>query len=104
MFHPVRILNGVIQQAIDDGFVEPLLHVGDQYWQHVRAGIKTAKSCVSIDNFLDKLYELVPRAHGAHLIYVRLAEIASRLPAEQASLVRGRVDSWMATQRRKETQ
>ena len=91
VFHPVRIVDGVIQQAIDDGFVGPLLDLADGYEQKVRGGITAARSSKSIDDFLDKLYELVPRAFGARLIYTRLVANPSRLSPEQGSVMPNRL-------------
>jgi len=90
-FHPVRIANDVIQQAINAGLLGPLLDLADGYFQSARAGIRAAQSCNSFTDFLDKLYETVPRANGSVLIYARLVENSTRLTPEQAALARSRL-------------
>ncbi len=88
VYDPKRILHGLIQRAIDEGFVDPLMEVAEVYRQKVSTGIMTAKAAISIDEYLEKMYSLVPYAHGAHYIYSGLVCNKSRLtPGQQKRVV-----------------
>jgi len=83
VYNPVRILNDMIQQVIHDRFVDPLMEVAEVYRQKVSTGILTAKAAISIDEYLEKMYSLVPYARGAHYIYSGLVCNKSRLSPNQ---------------------
>lgn len=87
--HPIRILNGIVQRAIREGFVPTLAKIADNYRERVASKLEAAKAAPDIDSHLDCLYEAVPYAKGAHLIYSWLLRYASDTSDAERQRFRG---------------
>jgi hypothetical protein len=89
---PLRILDKIIQQAIDDNFVALLIELAEKCDQDIDSQISEAQSSTSIDEFLDRLYNAASSAQGVHHIYGGLVANVSRLGPEHASIVPNRLN------------
>lgn len=85
--HPVKILEGTVQKAIDCGFVDELLEIVSNYREKVEDKIKAVLDSETTDKSLEVLYEAIPFAHGAHIILANLCRNAERFYNDEARLV-----------------
>jgi hypothetical protein len=90
--NPVTSFNTIIQQAVEDGFVNLVIELAETWGEEVHTKMAEARSATSIDGFLNALYEIAPRAFAVLHVYGRLVACRSRLSPNYASIVEGRLN------------
>jgi hypothetical protein len=90
--NPLRILDEIIQQAIDDNFAALLVEVAEKCDEDIDREISEARASKPIDDFLERLYNISPTVQGVQHIYGGLNANLSRLGPKLASIVPHRLE------------
>lgn len=90
--NPLRILDSIIQEAINNNFVALLVELAEKWHQDIKTAIAEARASASFDDSLEQQYKLAPKAQAVQHIYGGLCANLSRLEAEYATIAPSRLN------------